>query len=192
MKLTMPKTTKLKDKATKLQELREELLGACARGYTYKENRTKELDSDLIKAMVEELLPIFSKLEQSAFERGREAERKEIKSMLIGEFNRSELQAVVESQARAVGHTYSAINGVKNNNNNALLVIANNYQRQDVDLPKEKTITLEEIKRGFLRGRNLKAMVMDNYALFEVARDMRARIEYVFKILEAISKEEVK
>jgi hypothetical protein len=43
----------------------QELLGACARGYTHDENSSKELDSDLIKAMVEELLPIISQAKEA-------------------------------------------------------------------------------------------------------------------------------
>ena len=55
-----PRTgTMTKDReATPMEQLKQDLLGACARGYTHDENSSKELDSDLIKAIVEEIMKL--------------------------------------------------------------------------------------------------------------------------------------
>lgn len=106
----------------------------------------------------------------------------EAENAILGEISRCELQAVVESMARSVGHTHSAIHGVKDNN--ALLVIAHNEHRRSLDLQKEKTVTLEEIKRGSLRGRKPLAMVLDNFALSEGVRDIVFRVQHAIKSLK--------
>lgn len=107
----------------------------------------------------------------------QEETKKEIEESVFGELNRSELNATVSSMGRAMGHTYSAVNGVKNSHN-AVLVIAHNQQRSYIQLPKEQMVTLEDIKKGKLQGTG-RAMVIDNYALFEMERDLRERIRRI-------------
>jgi hypothetical protein len=145
-----------------------------------RDRETNDYD-DWLEASPEEvfdyLLDKLASLESTI----REDEREKIEASILGELSRSELQATVESMTIAVGHTHSAINGVKNNHN-AVLVIAHKSQQQSIDLPREKTITLEEIKNHKLRGTN-KALVVDNYALFEMSRDILHRVKHTFKIL---------
>ena len=45
-------------------KLKEEIMGALARGYVYPENSHKILDSELIMAMTEEVLKSLEKLAQ--------------------------------------------------------------------------------------------------------------------------------
>lgn len=107
--------------------------------------------------------------------------REELKTAIFGELKRSELEAVVSSMARAVGHTHAAIHGVKNTHN-ALLVLGEKHQEKSVDLSKDKTISLEDIKFGRLRGTR-KAIVLDNFAVFNLWRDIMGRMEHVFEAL---------
>ena len=73
-------------KATDLEQLRQDLLGACARGYTHEENSSKELDSDLIKAMVEELMPVFQSNRKAILEEVRRAIGEDEKIITIDDF----------------------------------------------------------------------------------------------------------
>jgi len=88
-----------------------------------------------------------------------------IAERLCLDFSKTKLyQLMVYGFPRAVGHTYSEINGVKNNST-ALLIVADARQKDNLSkyLPREKMITLSEIPDR-LRGLR-KALVIDHFAL---------------------------
>ena len=61
-------------KYTSDKDLKEEVIGAVARGWTYSENECKEFDSELAEAIVQEVLPLITK----AYEEGKKEFKKEV------------------------------------------------------------------------------------------------------------------
>lgn len=64
---------------------------------------------------------------------------------------------------RGAGHTYSALNGVLNNDN-AILIVHDHRFAKSLGLPKNKYLTIYDIPEGLVGKR--KAIVIDNHALF--------------------------
>ena len=82
----------------------------------------------------------------------------------------------------AVGHTYTEVNGVKNNPK-SLLVVVN--KKQDVGLPQKQIITIDEIPDR-LMGRRCP-IVIDHFALKLLVHSMRQEFEKDYiKVSEAV------
>ena len=53
-----------------LQQLKEEAIGAVARGWTHDKNSKKEMDTELAEAIVEEIFPLITKAYEAGYEDG--------------------------------------------------------------------------------------------------------------------------
>ena len=99
---------------------------------------------------------------------------------------RNRLEALIACGfPRLCGHTYAAVNGVKNSDN-AVLVVADARSksriRQDYDLPVDKLITVNRVEEG-LRGTK-KAVVYDHRALETLVKSPFSLSETLYKNIE--------
>lgn len=63
---------------------------------------------------------------------------------------------------KAVGHTWTEVNGVKNNPR-AVLIVANEKQKRYIDLPEDQMVSIFQL-HGMLIGRGCP-IVIDHFAL---------------------------
>ena len=82
---------------------------------------------------------------------------------------------------RAVGHTYSEINGVKNNPK-AILIVANEAHKEhikkDFGLPKEKMVSLSQIPEALIG--KCCPIVIDHFALELLVSDTKQALAEMF------------
>lgn len=108
-------------------------------------------------------------LTTAAEARGREEGLKEAQRILADSY----LYEVVRfyHSNRGSGHTYAAVKGVENTPN-ALLLVADNHQKQNTGLPPQRQISISENNRGILLGGKRPALVVDNHALCVMYDDL--------------------
>lgn len=61
------------------KQLKDEAIGAVARGWTHNKNSAKEMDTELAEAIVQEVLPIITK----AYEEGKREVNEKIEKITI-------------------------------------------------------------------------------------------------------------
>ena len=94
----------------------------------------------------------------------------------LREAERSKLQMIVDyyRSNRGSGHTYAAVNGVKNTQH-SLLLVANEKQKQSTGLPRDKQISIED--RTLILAPRRIGLVIDNFALQEMFLNLRLKIQ---------------
>ena len=68
---------------------------------------------------------------------------------------------------KRAGHTWTEVNGVKSNPD-AILIVANERHKKDIDLPKEQMVSLSELE--MLEGKAVP-IVVDHFALRFLVQD---------------------
>ena len=78
---------------------------------------------------------------------------------------------------RGVGHTYTEIYGLKNNDN-AIAIVGNSFHKGIMGIPKNRVITINELIQ--LRGKRCP-IIVDHYAMLKLFEEVTKNIETLYK-----------